>query len=124
MKVGGARPPPLITFTLTTKVGVYAPAEWADTLTLFHLYQYVYSVPIAISLFSYGEDYGSKTLSFYRVAAVNNIEVLFFLPFIYFKIFTTCAYSRAGVGFGSVRQMFKLIFFAQYRYSVVPLGQS
>jgi hypothetical protein len=32
--VGGARPPPLITFTLTTKVGVYAPAEWADTLTL------------------------------------------------------------------------------------------
>ncbi len=23
---------------------MYAPAEWADTLTLFHLYQYVYSV--------------------------------------------------------------------------------
>ncbi len=44
VRVGGARPPPLITFTLTTKVGVYAPAEWADTLTLFHLYQYVYSV--------------------------------------------------------------------------------
>ncbi len=30
---GGARPPPLI----TSKVTVYAPAEWADTLTLFHL---------------------------------------------------------------------------------------
>ncbi len=44
MRVGGARPPPLITFTLTSKVAVYAPAEWADTLTLFHLYQYVYSV--------------------------------------------------------------------------------
>ncbi len=41
---GGARPPPLITFTLTSKVAVYAPAEWADTLTLFHLYQYMYSV--------------------------------------------------------------------------------
>ncbi len=42
---GGARPPPLITFTLTTsKVAVYAPAEWADTLTLLHLYQYMYSV--------------------------------------------------------------------------------
>ena len=41
---GGARPPPLITFVLTSKVAVYAPAEWADTLTLFHLYQYVYSV--------------------------------------------------------------------------------
>jgi hypothetical protein len=26
------------------KVAVYAPAEWADTLTLFHLYQYMYSV--------------------------------------------------------------------------------
>ncbi len=28
---GGARPPPLITFTLTSKVAVYAPAEWAYT---------------------------------------------------------------------------------------------
>ncbi len=27
---GGARPPPLITFTLTSKVALYAPAEWAD----------------------------------------------------------------------------------------------
>ncbi len=35
MRVGGARPPLLITFTLTSKVAVYAPAEWADTLTLF-----------------------------------------------------------------------------------------
>jgi hypothetical protein len=34
---GGARPPPLITFTITSKVAVYAPAEWTDTLTLFHL---------------------------------------------------------------------------------------
>ncbi len=34
---GGALPPPLITFTLTSKVAVYFPAEWADTLTLFHL---------------------------------------------------------------------------------------
>ncbi len=40
---GGAPAPPLITFTLTSKVAVYAPAEWADTLTLFHLYQYMYS---------------------------------------------------------------------------------
>ncbi len=54
MREGGARPPPLITFTLTSKVAVYAPAEWADTLTLFHLYQYMYSVglpePLAASL--------------------------------------------------------------------------
>jgi hypothetical protein len=37
VRVGGARPPPFITFTITSKVAVYAPAEWADTLTLFHL---------------------------------------------------------------------------------------
>jgi hypothetical protein len=43
---GGARPPPLITFSLTSKVAVYAPAEWADTLTLFHLYENMYSVPL------------------------------------------------------------------------------
>jgi hypothetical protein len=34
---GDARPPPFITFTITSKVAVYAPAEWADTLTLFHI---------------------------------------------------------------------------------------
>jgi hypothetical protein len=34
---GGAHPPSFITFTITSKVAVYAPAEWADTLTLFHL---------------------------------------------------------------------------------------
>ncbi len=43
-EVGGACPPPLITFTLTSKVPVLAPAVWAVTLTLFHLYQYMYSV--------------------------------------------------------------------------------
>ncbi len=49
MRVEGARPPPLITFTLTSKVAVYAPAEWGDTLTLFHLYQYMYSVVLPLS---------------------------------------------------------------------------
>ena len=38
MRMGGARPPPFITFTITSKVVVYAPTEWADTLTLFHLF--------------------------------------------------------------------------------------
>ncbi len=37
VRVGVARPPPFITFTITSKVAVYAPAEWADTLTLFHI---------------------------------------------------------------------------------------
>jgi|LakMenEpi03Aug12_release.lakeMendotaPanAssembly.Ray.scaffolds.fasta_scaffold1225457_1 hypothetical protein len=36
VRVGGARPFPFTTFTITYKVAVYAPAEWADTL--FHLY--------------------------------------------------------------------------------------
>ncbi len=35
---GGCTPPtPLFTFTITSKVAVYAPVEWADTLTLFHI---------------------------------------------------------------------------------------
>ncbi len=46
VRVGGARPSPFTTSTITSKVAVYAPAEWADTLTLFHLYQYMYSVDI------------------------------------------------------------------------------
>ncbi len=46
VRVGGARPPPFTTITITSKVAVYAPAEWADTLTLFHLYQYMYSVAL------------------------------------------------------------------------------
>jgi hypothetical protein len=41
---GGAHPSLFIKFTITYKVAVLAPAEWADILTLFHLYQYMYSV--------------------------------------------------------------------------------
>jgi hypothetical protein len=33
---GGASPPPFTLFTITYKVVVYAPAERADTLPLFH----------------------------------------------------------------------------------------
>jgi hypothetical protein len=42
--MGGVRPPPVTLFTITYKVAVYAPAERADTLLLFHLYPYMYSV--------------------------------------------------------------------------------
>ncbi len=38
---GGARPPPFTLFSITYKVAVYAPAERAGTLPLFHLYPYV-----------------------------------------------------------------------------------
>ncbi len=35
-------------FTITSKVAVYAPAEWADTLTLFHLEENMYSVVYSV----------------------------------------------------------------------------
>jgi hypothetical protein len=41
---GVARPLPFTLVTITYKVAMYAPAERADTLTLFHLYNYMYSV--------------------------------------------------------------------------------
>ncbi len=41
--------PPFHPITITYKVAVYAPAERADTLPLFHLYPYMYSVVWAIS---------------------------------------------------------------------------
>ena len=44
VRVGGARPPPFTLSTITYKVVVYAPAERADTLPLFRLYPYMYSV--------------------------------------------------------------------------------
>ncbi len=40
---GGAAHP-FQPITITYKVAVYAPADWADTLTLFHLYPYICSV--------------------------------------------------------------------------------
>ncbi len=75
MKVGGARPPPFTTFTITSKVAVYAPAEWADTLTLFHLYQYKYSV---LGTTGAGEEHVAKPLSptTAPVAAVFRLTII------------------------------------------------
>jgi hypothetical protein len=42
--VGGARPSPLTKPTITYKFVVYARAERADTLPLFLLYHFMYSV--------------------------------------------------------------------------------
>ncbi len=44
VRVGDASPPPFTISTITYKVLVYAPAERADTLPLFLLYPYMYSV--------------------------------------------------------------------------------
>ncbi len=38
MRVGGARPPPFTTFTITSKVAMYAQAEWADPVSSLPLY--------------------------------------------------------------------------------------
>ncbi len=43
---GGARPPLFTLVTITYKVVVYAPAERAYTLLIFHFYPYMYSVVV------------------------------------------------------------------------------
>ncbi len=50
VRVAGARPPSFPIFTITYKVAMFDPAEWAYTLTLFHLYQYMYSVDHTLGL--------------------------------------------------------------------------
>ncbi len=58
---GGCTPTSFITFTITSKVAVYAPAEWADTLTLFHLFKDVYSVDIPLKTLVFG-PYGVQAV--------------------------------------------------------------
>jgi hypothetical protein len=41
---GGCTPTPFQPITITYKVAVYAPAERADALKLFHLYFYMHSL--------------------------------------------------------------------------------
>jgi hypothetical protein len=41
---GGCTPTPSHYIYHHSKVAVYAPAEWADTLTLYHLKENMYSV--------------------------------------------------------------------------------
>ncbi len=45
---GGAGPPPFNLFTITFEVAKYVHAERADTLPLFHLSSYMYSVLILL----------------------------------------------------------------------------
>jgi hypothetical protein len=46
---GGCTPTPFQPITITYKVAVYAPAERANTLNLFHLYRHMYSVVLLLS---------------------------------------------------------------------------
>jgi hypothetical protein len=45
--LAGARPPPFTLVTITYNVAVYAPAERADTLPLFHLYPLSVALPLS-----------------------------------------------------------------------------
>ncbi len=64
--LGGARLPPFTIFTITYKVTVYAPAERADTLPLFHLYPYDLCVSIIaafiVALYYFVDGYFPKNL--------------------------------------------------------------
>ncbi len=66
VRVGDARPPPFTLPTITSKVVVYAPAERADTLPLFLLYTYMYSVaesiPSRLKLFGCEQQYRQLNL--------------------------------------------------------------
>ncbi len=48
---GSASPPPLTISTITYKVVVYAPAERTDTLPIFLLHPYTYSVVSSVYSF-------------------------------------------------------------------------
>jgi hypothetical protein len=45
---GGAHPAPFTLFTITYNVMMYSPAERAETLALFLLYPYMYSVGLKV----------------------------------------------------------------------------
>ncbi len=75
VRVGVARPPPFTTITITSKIAVYAPAEWADILTLFHLYQYMYSVVTPVEL-TYGRGGGGGTSQITRAWFSLNHSIL------------------------------------------------
>ncbi len=75
MRVRGACPPPFITFTITIKVAVYAPAEWADTLTLFHLLKrYILCGPDSQLLCSLADRYDNPMPTSTLSPLVTNYE--------------------------------------------------
>ncbi len=59
----------------TIKVAVYAPAERVDKLTLFHLYQYMYSVIVTKKI----PVYDPNTLVYYlqfQVSVYHGVQTL------------------------------------------------
>jgi hypothetical protein len=66
--------------TITYKVAVYAPAEWAGTLTLFHLYQYMYSVDHTIVMIQKTSCHPSSVVTAVQgritAAGQSNIKII------------------------------------------------
>jgi hypothetical protein len=72
VRVGDARPPPFTILTIPYKVVVYAPDERVDTLPLFLLYPYMYSVNKTTSQGGPGDDALSmKADGLTRVAGIK-----------------------------------------------------
>jgi hypothetical protein len=76
---GGCTPTPFI--TITYKVAVYASAEWADTLPLFHFYTlYMYSVPQSVIIFldkfvcSIFPKFSNKAQSYNKIYARESVR--------------------------------------------------
>ncbi len=73
---GGARPLAFILVIITYKVAVYPPAERADTLLLFHLYPYMYSVVASISESSKTVETIYTACRWYEASSALNTEII------------------------------------------------
>ncbi len=73
--VGDKRPPLFTLSTITCKVVVYAPAERADTLPLFLLYPYMYSVPPAGFFNGLWESMYSISSHWLRYCKVSKVHI-------------------------------------------------
>jgi hypothetical protein len=69
---GGVRPPPFTMSTITYKVRVYAPAERADTLSLFLLCPYMYSMASAVQ--SSARTFYSLALGFFKFMNKETVQ--------------------------------------------------
>ncbi len=76
LDVGDARPPTFTVSTITSKVVVYAPAERADTLPLFLLYPYMYSVRVTSSRYIQTKVFRRTTVHFISSICSECINVL------------------------------------------------
>ncbi len=73
---------PVTISTITCKVVVYAPAEWADILTLFLPYPYMYSVVSSSTM-----PHSTYVIHITKIYFFLTVWVLLHVLFSYFLIF-------------------------------------